>query len=95
MSLETRLKNIHALLEPNRIHILELLLRNDSCVCEMVKELSIKHSLLSHHLQTLAESGFITNKRNGRHNVYRINEDKVFCVKTVLDLLNSPDHRCT
>ncbi|MDD3647292.1 MAG: metalloregulator ArsR/SmtB family transcription factor [Candidatus Dojkabacteria bacterium] len=79
---------LQSLLEPNRIRILEFLHKNDSCVCELVRELKIKHSLLSHHLSTLMNLKILENEKKGRHIIYRVRDNRANCVNTVLKLIN-------
>lgn len=93
MNLKTRVNTLKTILDPNRIIILMFMQKSESCVCEMVRELGIKHSLLSHHLSTLVDIGFLENKKNGRHSVYRIKDEKLACVNAICELLteNHPD----
>jgi len=94
MNKTERIRSLKQLLEPNRIRILDYLHKSDSCVCEMVRELHIKHNLLSHHLSTLLDKGFLSNKRNGRHIIYRIKNDKMKCVDKILEFVTKQDSNC-
>jgi len=77
------------LLQSNRIEILRLLYSKDTCVCKMVKILNIKHSLISHHLKTLQDMGYVSSKRNGTHIMYHLKEEKKKTVKSLTNILNS------
>ncbi|MBN2100391.1 winged helix-turn-helix transcriptional regulator [Candidatus Dojkabacteria bacterium] len=94
MTTEVRIKTIKAVLEPKRIKILTYLYKSESCVCEMVRELKIRHNLLSHHLSTLTELGVLENRKKGRHSIYRIKDGKRKCISTILDLLNNKSADC-
>ena len=69
----------HALAEPTRIQILELLRTKECCVQDMILALNVKQSYLSFHLKTLREAGLVTARKRGRHVYYRLNVDQ-FCV---------------
>lgn len=84
---ENKIEVLQKLLVLNRIRILEILYIEDTCVCQMVKKLDIKHNLISHHLKTLQDLKYIMSKRNGQHIIYRINEQKRPIVKDLLTLL--------
>lgn len=77
------------LLQSNRIEILRLLYSKDTCVCKMVKTLNIKHSLISHHLKTLQDMGYVSSKRNGTHIMYHLKENNKKTVKLLTNILNN------
>lgn len=90
MTQETQqtIQSLQKILEPTRIKIITMLNKRDTCACEMVKALKIKHNLLSHHLSTLVETGILNNMQNGRHSIYSIKQNKKECVKLILQLIN-------
>lgn len=49
----------HALSEPLRIQVLELLRTQELCVCELCESLGVTQSKLSFHLKTLKEAGLV------------------------------------
>ena len=63
----------HALAEPTRIQILELLNEKECCVQEMVTTLGVGQSQLSFHLKTLKEAGLVLTQKRGRHVYYSLN----------------------
>ena len=65
----------HALSDPIRIDVLELLRDGERCVCELMQELEMAQSRLSWHLKTLADAGIISGRREGRWNYYTLNPD--------------------
>ena len=69
-------KCFHALAEPTRIQILELLKANECCVQDIVRTLGINQSHISFHLRTLKEAGLVTAQRRGRHVYYALNVDQ-------------------
>lgn len=84
-----KVKEFKNILVLNRVRILELLSKNDTCVCQMVKNLSIKHSLVSHHLKTLQKMGYLSYKRNGQHIIYSLNKSKVKTINRLFLLLKT------
>ena len=65
----------HALSDPIRLDVVNLLLDGERCVCELMAELEMAQSRLSWHLKTLADAGVITGRREGRWNYYSLNSD--------------------
>ena len=51
-----------ALADPTRVQILELLRRQDHCVCHLVERLGLKQSVLSHHIGVLRRAGLVVSR---------------------------------
>ncbi|HYD51157.1 MAG TPA: metalloregulator ArsR/SmtB family transcription factor [Gemmatimonadaceae bacterium] len=62
----------HALSDPTRLAILEMLRAGERCVCELQGELDAAQSRLSFHLRVLREAGLVTDRREGRWSYYTI-----------------------
>jgi ArsR family transcriptional regulator len=52
-----------ALADPLRWQIVELLGREQLCVCHLVDELDVTQPLVSHHLKVLREAGLVVGER--------------------------------
>ncbi|KYC37102.1 transcriptional regulator [Scytonema hofmannii PCC 7110] len=63
----------HALSEPLRVSILELLRDNEFCVCDLCEALGVTQSKLSFHLKTLKEAGLVRSRQEGRWIYYSLN----------------------
>jgi len=63
----------HALSDPLRMKILDLLRSQELCVCELCDRLAINQSKLSFHLKTLKEAGLVHSRQEGRWIYYRLN----------------------
>ncbi|MBD2546374.1 MULTISPECIES: ArsR/SmtB family transcription factor [Planktothricoides] len=63
----------HALSDPLRIQVLELLRRQELCVCELCDQLAVNQSKLSFHLKTLKDAGLIRGRQEGRWIYYSLN----------------------
>jgi ArsR family transcriptional regulator len=61
-----------ALADENRLRILNLLLREELCVCQLECVLGIKQSNLSRHLTKLAQAGLIVSEKRAQFVFYRI-----------------------
>ncbi len=63
----------HALSEPLRMKILELLKEQELCVCDLCEALGVTQSKLSFHLKTLKEAGLVCSRQSGRWIYYSLN----------------------
>lgn len=63
--------------DETRLKILAFLQADELCVCEIVDALEKPQSTVSHHLLLLQKSGLIKARKEGRWNMYSLN-DEVF-----------------
>jgi len=63
----------HALSDPLRLQIIELLRQRELCVCELCEQLRVSQSKLSFHLKTLKEAGLVRSQQEGRWIYYSLN----------------------
>lgn len=63
----------HALSDPLRIRVLELLRQRELCVCDLCDALGVNQSKLSFHLKTLKEAGLVSSRQEGRWIYYSLN----------------------
>lgn len=63
----------HALSEPLRIRVLELLQQQELCVCDLCEALGVTQSKLSFHLKTLKEAGLVNSRQEKRWIYYSLN----------------------
>ncbi len=73
-----------ALSDENRLKILELLQKGEKCVSELLEEMSIGQSTLSHHIKLMCVSGIIKSRKSGTATYYSINPDGA---KSAIELL--------
>jgi len=64
-----------ALAEPNRLRILNLLLEEPFCVCELESLLGLPQPLLSRHLAYLRSAGLVVDRRQGMRVQYSLASD--------------------
>lgn len=66
-----------ALAHPARVAILQLLVRQQSCICgDIVDELPLSQSTVSQHLKELKNAGLITGSIEGARICYCIDEEE-------------------
>ncbi|KOP27103.1 transcriptional regulator [Hapalosiphon sp. MRB220] len=69
----TIISGFHALSEPLRIKVLELLRQRELCVCDLCDALGVSQSKLSFHLKTLKEADLVLSRQEGRWIYYSLN----------------------
>ena len=74
----------HALSDPIRLDVVNLLLAGERCVCDLMEDLDMAQSRLSWHLKTLSDAGIISGRREGRWNYYTLNADTLDEVRDIL-----------
>ena len=62
----------HALSDPTRLAIVDMLTDGERCVCELQSALDSGQSRLSFHLRVLKDAGLVLDRRDGRWVYYRI-----------------------
>lgn len=67
----------NAIAEPRRRHILELLAHEERSVSEIADALALGQPSVSKHLQVLRDVGLVSQRRQGRHVMYRTNPENI------------------
>lgn len=62
----------HALSDPTRLRIMELLHHGERCVCDLTAASGAGQSRLSFHLKTLKDAGLVSDRRVGRWVYYAL-----------------------
>ncbi|HEY9599851.1 MAG TPA: metalloregulator ArsR/SmtB family transcription factor [Cyanophyceae cyanobacterium] len=70
---DTLVAGFHALSDPIRLQVLELLRSQELCVCELCDRLGVTQSKLSFHLRTLKEADLVRSRQEGRWIYYSLN----------------------
>nr|WP_290224784.1 metalloregulator ArsR/SmtB family transcription factor [Trichocoleus desertorum] len=63
----------HALSDPLRLQVLDLLRSQELCVCDLCEALAVSQSKLSFHLKTLKEAQLVQARQEGRWIYYSLN----------------------
>lgn len=73
---DTMISGFHALSEPLRVKVLQLLKNREICVCDLCDILDVSQSKLSFHLKTLKEANLVCARQEGRWIYYRLNQSQ-------------------
>lgn len=63
--------------DPNRIKILELLIKGETCSCTLIHKLSISQPTLSYHLKIISNAGLAKSEKDGNWIKYFVNKEKL------------------
>jgi ArsR family transcriptional regulator len=74
----------HALSEPLRLQILDLLRMNELCVCDLCEMLDVPQSKLSFHLKVLREAELVRTRQAGRWIYYSLNLPQIVVLEQFL-----------
>ena len=66
-----------ALCDENRVRILKYLMQGEKCACDLVNDLNIAQSTLSHHMKVLCDSGMVCGRKDGKWMYYSISYEGV------------------
>lgn len=78
LSLERAVELLSTMAHPVRLGVLARLHRvGPACVTELVDELGVEQSVLSHHLSHLRAGRLVVGERDGRRVVYRLHDEHV------------------
>lgn len=78
-------KVFKALGDPNRLRIIEMLQSGERCACEILADLNISQSTLSHHMKLLCESGLVSYRREGKWMHYSLSKEGCDAAKSILE----------
>ena len=73
-----------ALADENRLRILDLLCSGEKCACELLEDLQISQSTLSHHMKLLCDAGIVYGRKDGKWVYYSIQDEGVERVQALL-----------
>lgn len=68
---------LRCIVDDNRRKILKFLNLKEKCVCEIIKDLGLEQSLISHHLQKLKNCGLVKCRQDGKNIYYKITDKKI------------------
>lgn len=64
-----------AFCDETRLMALSLLQSGEKCACELLEQVNVSQSTLSHHMKILVESGVVTSRKDGKWMYYSINQE--------------------
>ena len=66
-----------ALCDENRVRILNYLTDGEKCASQLLDDLNIAQSTLSHHMKALIDSGLVVGRKEGKWMYYSISTDGI------------------
>lgn len=87
---ERHARLFHALSDPRRLRIIDLLRGGERCVCDLQADLACAQSLLSFHLKALRDAGLVTARKDGRWIYYALALGGLHHVEEVASTLGRP-----
>ena len=87
MDYEKTANMFKAFCDTNRLQILSMLVNGEECSCNLLEELHIGQSTLSHHMKILSDSGLINGRKDGKWTYYTIDAAKLRYAQEVLEQL--------
>ncbi len=73
------------LANPLKIGIILSLRKKDKCVNDIIKELNVEQSKVSHALKTLKNCNIVDFKQNGKEREYYLNKDTILPMLDLID----------
>jgi len=73
--MEQLVRAAHAISDPTRVRVLNLLLQRECCVCEVMDVLRISQVNASRYCNTLKDAGFLRMRKEGRWKHYSVDRD--------------------
>ena len=63
---------LRVIADENRLRILALLVRQETCVCDIMEKLGLSQPLASHHLGVLRQDGLVRDRRDAQWVYYSL-----------------------
>lgn len=88
-----------AFCDEKRLGVLELLQGGEKCACELLEQMDISQSTLSHHMKILCDSGVVTGRKDGKWMHYSISQNGTKYAKKLIDEISTvnptePNRHC-
>ena len=64
-----------AFCDETRLMALSLLQSGEKCACELLEQVNVGQSTLSHHMKILVESGIVVSRKEGKWMYYSISQE--------------------
>jgi len=73
--------------DENRLKIIDMLSNGEICACEILLELEITQSTLSHHMKILCDSSLVIPRKAGKWTFYSMNKATVKKLKEFVNVI--------
>ena len=88
MMTKRQLRLLKCLGDETRFRVLLTLKNGERCVCEIIEQLGIEQSLISHHLQALRRCKLVKFRRDGKKKMYRLADPLILKLLSDVDRLS-------
>lgn len=78
--------------EPSRLRLLQVLIHEEVCVCDLAEILEMSPSAVSHQLRLFRSAGIVSTRREGKTIWYRLIDPKVQKVLILLEEVCHHEH---
>lgn len=75
VTLDQVVETLKFLSDRNRLRILSVLARSETCVCDLISELELPQPLISYHLRKLRDAGIVQARRDAQWIYYSLDPD--------------------
>ena len=83
-----------ALADENRLKIIDMISNAEICACEILWELDITQSTLSHHMKILCDCSLVNSRREGKWMYYSLNKAVIKSIKAFINAITSEKENC-
>ncbi|MCL2065851.1 MAG: metalloregulator ArsR/SmtB family transcription factor [Treponema sp.] len=83
-----------ALSDENRLKIMDMLSCGEICACEILLELDITQSTLSHHMKILCDCALVVPRRAGKWTYYSQNKAAIKSLKDFIGYVSAKREKC-
>lgn len=84
-------KLFKALNHPARLAILDILRKDEACVCHLEAHLGLRQAYISQQLMILREAGLVRDRRDGWNIFYRVCEARVYVLMDAASQITKND----
>lgn len=79
------------LADANRLKIIELLIKGETCGCTLIDKLTISQPTLSYHLKMISEAGIARSEKSGNWIHYYINKEKLSEIISFIEMIKNTE----
>lgn len=94
MNYEESAAMLKTIADPGRLEILDLLSCGELCACDLLEHFDFSQPTLSHHMKVLADSNFVTKRKDGNKVMYKLNHSRLDSLTGQLQLINTAHADC-
>ena len=73
--MKTLVNIFRALGEDTRYKIVKMLLEEEKCICELMEDLNLSQSAVSHHVKILKQAELVSDRRQGKWTFYSLDKE--------------------